>query len=293
MTQIFGSRGSDRLSGNSLSNTLWGLGGNDTLNGSAGSDRLNGGSGLDTADYRRLDRAITLLPGGRVSKGRLGVDQLDSVERVVGASRLANTIAGSTGSGRASFNINLGSNQLVVNNVPFLGTLNFTVENFVNVIGTPNSDRITGNRLANFLDGFSGDDILVGGGGNDTLIGNAGNDVLVGTDNTARGVREIDRLAGGSGPDAFVLGDRRGSYYRFGGGSDYAIITDFSSNDLMVLGAGESFQARRTSVGFNLFVVRSGTFDLIANVRTTAFILLPNGTIQLDPGQRFNNFIVL
>lgn len=290
MAQVFGTNLSDRLFGTNSNNTLWGLGGNDTLIGFAGSDRLNGGTGIDTADYKRLGRAVTLRPGGRLDKGGLGIDQLDSVERVVGTSGVANSINGSIGSGTASFEVNLGSNQLVISNVPFRVVL--TVENFVNVVGTPNSDRITGNRSSNFLNGFSGNDSLTGGGGNDTVVGGSGRDILLGTDDTLRGSREIDRLTGGSDPDAFVLGDRRGSYYRFGSSNDYAIITDFGVNDLIVLGAGESFTAQYTTSGFNLFVTRNGTPDLIAVIRTTAFIPLPIGTVQIPSGQTSGNFLV-
>jgi Ca2+-binding RTX toxin-like protein len=292
MAQVFGTNLSDRLVGTRSNNTLWGLGSNDTLVGSAGSDRINGGTGIDTAHYASLGRAVTLLPGGRVSKSGLGIDQMNSVERVVGASGVANSINGSIGSGIASFEINLGSNQLVVNNIPFIGRLTFAVENFVNVVGTPNSDRITGSRTANFLDGFSGNDILIGGGGSDAIVGGNGRDILLGTDDVLRGSREIDRLTGGLDPDAFVLGDRRGSYYRFGGTSDYAIITDFGANDLIVLGAGESFNAQRTTSGFNLFVTRNGIPDQIAEVRTTAFIPLPIGTVQIPSGQTSGNFLV-
>jgi Ca2+-binding RTX toxin-like protein len=291
MFEIIGSNFSDYLPGTNFDDDMYGFDGDDLIEGFAGNDFVNGGAGFDTMDYSRAGRAVTLLPGGRISKGNLGTDQVIGVERVVGARGFANLIDGASGSGQASFEIDLGANSLVVNDVPFLGTISFTVENFVNVRGTPSDDTIAGNRAANFLDGWSGDDFLIGRGGNDTLVGNAGVDVLIGTDSSARGFREVDRLTGGLNGDGFVLGDRSGSYYRAGGFADYAIITDFSSNDIIQLGAREVYQARRDATGFDLFVLRNGVFDLIADVRTTSSIRLPSGNFRLASNQTFGNFL--
>lgn len=51
-----------------------------------------------------------------------------------------------------------------------------------NAVGGSGSDAITGNLLANMLDGGLGDDNIFGGGGDDVLIASAGNDVLDGGD---------------------------------------------------------------------------------------------------------------
>ncbi|MBD1852948.1 calcium-binding protein [Cyanobacteria bacterium FACHB-502] len=291
MAIVYGTNNSDFISGNNSNNQLYGFGGNDTLRGFAGNDLLAGGTGFDTADYSNLGRAITVLPGGSVSKNGLGTDRLDSVERIVGAFGQANAIDGTGGRGFAWFNVNLGSNQLTVNGLPGIGSLSFTVQNFANVRGTVNADTITGNSAGNFIDGWGGNDTLIGSGGNDALVGNAGIDVLVGTDSLFRGNREIDSLTGGTDADGFVLGDRNGSYYRGGGFSDYALIRDFSSNDLIQLGKGEVYQAQRDSAGFDLYVVRNGVRDLVADVRTTSFVGLPAGTFSLASGQRFGNFL--
>ncbi len=60
--------------------------------------------------------------------------------------------------------------------------------------GTPNNDVLTGDAMANTLDGFGGDDMLFGLGGNDTLNGGAGNDLLAGGGGT-------DVIDGGAGID--------------------------------------------------------------------------------------------
>ncbi|WP_373534569.1 M10 family metallopeptidase C-terminal domain-containing protein, partial [Microcoleus sp.] len=96
-------------------------------------------------------------------------------------------------------------------------TLNFTVENFANVTGTPNVDVITGNNLDNYLIGGAGNDTLSGGRGNDTLIG-------VNPSSATPGSNETDVLIGGRGRDVFVLGDAAISYYQ---GTGVAVIQDF------------------------------------------------------------------
>ncbi len=290
MAILLGSNFSDLISGTNSNDDLYGFGGDDTLRGFAGNDLMVGGSGFDTVDYSGLGRAITLLPGGFVSKSGLGVDRLDSVERIVGAVGQANTIDGASGS-VASFNIDLRVNRLTVNGLPGIGSLNFTVQNFVNVRGTINQDTIVGNSSRNIIDGWSGNDTLIGSGGNDSIVGNTGVDVLVGTDAAFRGNGEIDVLTGGTDADGFVLGDRSSSYYRNGGFNDYAVISDFSSNDLIQLGAIDFYQAQRDSAGFNLYAIRNGVLDLIADVRATSFINLPSGAFRLASGQRFGNFI--
>ncbi|WP_179228311.1 calcium-binding protein [Leptolyngbya ohadii] len=292
MAVVVGTNNSEFVFGTNSNNELYGLGGNDTLRGFAGNDFMSGGAGFDTVDYSGLGRAVIILPGGVISKNGLGTDRLDfSVERIVGTAGQANTIDGAVGRGFASFNIDLSANRLTVNNLPGVGSVTFTVENFVNARGTVNRDTITGNSRANFIDGFSGDDVLTGSGGNDSLVGGAGIDILNGTSSAFRGNREIDLLRGDAGADGFVLGDRGGSYYRNGGVSDYAIISDFSSNDLIQLGAGDVYQAQRDGAGFDLFVVRNGVRDLVADVRTTSFIRLPSGTFRVASGQVAGNFL--
>lgn len=289
MARIIGSSRSERIFGTNSSDSLLGLGGNDILTGSIGNDEMLGGDGFDAADYSRMGRAMTLLPGGFINKGGLGVDRLNNVEQVIGATGFANTIDGISGR-NASFDVNLGANRLTVNNVPFLGTLTFSVVNFFNVRGTQNSDRITGNNGTNFLDGQGGNDVLTGSGGSDRLVGGSGIDILNGAGAGSRGFLEVDILTGGLGQDGFILGDRAGSYYRAGGIRDYALITDFTPGDLIQLGAGEVYQTRRDSAGFDVFVLRNGGADLIADVRTTTFVPLPNGPFRLASGQTFAGF---
>jgi Ca2+-binding RTX toxin-like protein len=304
MAQIVGTLGSDILNGTAADEQLLGLSGNDVLRGSGGSDTLDGGDGFDSADYSGLGRAITLFRGGTVDKGSLGSDRLDRIERVVGAVGQRNSINGFFGVGGSSFNVNLESNSLQVNNVPVLGAISLTVVNFLDVTGTPEADNITGNSATNFLAGIGGNDVMSGGGGNDALDGGEGNDFLyggagndtvvggngvdylTGTDLFARGIGEIDTLTGGNDADGFILGDRNGAYYNARGANDYALIQDFAPSDIFLLAPSQTYQIRRDAQGFDIFTVNGSTRDLIADVRTTATINnLPTVNFQVVAGQ--------
>ncbi|KST65049.1 calcium-binding protein [Mastigocoleus testarum] len=169
-----GGDGKDLLNGGDGNDSLDGGNGRDILEGSKGNDILNGGNGKDTADYSQLTEAITLEAVGVVNKGSLGSDQIVNIETIIGATGQDNKIDGSTGrSGVTSFNVDLSQNRLTVRNIPGFGNVKFAVENFVNVTGTSQNDKITGNAQ---------DNILIGGGGNDFFGGTAGNDTLNGDD---------------------------------------------------------------------------------------------------------------
>jgi Ca2+-binding RTX toxin-like protein len=153
----------DLLQGDARNNVLVGGGGNDTL---------NGGAGTDTADYSGLGNGVTLLSQGVVGKGNAGTDLLIGIERIIGATGKANLIDGTVANPAAqttSFKIDLGASSLQVNGVPFLGTLNFVVDNFTQVRGTNNADVVTGAAT---------NDIFFGSAGNDTYNGAAGTDTV-------------------------------------------------------------------------------------------------------------------
>jgi Ca2+-binding RTX toxin-like protein len=257
-TRIEGTDGPDVIFGTPGDDDIFGKAGDDIILGTRGNDVINGGDGFDTVDYTGVGEAITLFPRGVFGGGSSDVGQLQSIEKIVGDAGQKNTIDGSSGSGTASFDINLGANQLTVNNIPGLAPLNFTVENFVNVVGTSNADTIIGSAA---------DNVLTGGAGNDTLRGGGGADTLIGSDAIARGVGERDILTGGVGVDRFVLGDTSGSYYKGQGNNDFARITDYSFGEQIQLGSGDTYRVQRNTKGFDLFTTTGGTQDLIAKVQ--------------------------
>jgi Ca2+-binding RTX toxin-like protein len=297
MAVITGSVFADVLIGTQFNDQLFGLDGHDVMIGGVGNDTMNGGNGFDIVDYSTLGTAVTLLPQGFISKGNLGTDRIIGVELIIGAEGQFNLIDGSSGSGVASFTIDLSTNSLTVNNVPGLGELNFLVQNFVDVYGTPNNDNIAGNNAANYIDGWSGDDILIGRGGNDTIEGGTGVDIIIGTDEINRGFGEVDVLIGGdaingdTAGDVFVLGDQFGSYYKFFGNNDFAKIQDFGSQDLIALGADEFYTIQQDSAGLNIFVASNAGLDLIADVTLVSQVTYPTGTFTLASGQQVGNFI--
>lgn len=171
-TQVRGTNNADVITGAATGDTFFGSAGNDTYNGAAGTDTL---------DYSTLGTAVTLRSQGVISKGALGQDTMQNVEKIIGAAGQANLIDGSVANPAAqttSFAIDLALGKLVVNGVPGLGSLAFDVGNFPNVTGTNNADSIRGDNRANTLNGGGGNDTLSGGEGGDTLIGGQGADTI-------------------------------------------------------------------------------------------------------------------
>lgn len=310
--QIQGTEAPDIIFGTEGNDEILALGGDDRIFGSAGNDILNGGAGKDIADYSFVGQAITLLPRGVFEGGGSNGGQLQSIETIIGPGGQPNTIDGSSGAGGTSFDINLEANKLNVNNVPNVGTLKFRVENFVDVNGTPNADKIVGSAANNRLDGGGGNDSLTGGAGDDTLIGGDGADTLLGTNASARGIGERDILTGGVGGDRFILGNGSGSYYKAAGNGDLAQITDFFSGDQIQLGVGETYNVQNKTSGFDVFVKTGSTQDLIASVQfgtstpsssarvsslasepsTDLLAALPSGDFTVSTGQTVGGIFV-
>jgi Ca2+-binding RTX toxin-like protein len=294
MARVTGTRGNDRQTGTSQNDELFGLEGDDLLIATAGSDVLDGGLGFDTADYSGLSAQITLKPTGILEKTGLGRDRLVKVERIIGSNNFNIIDAASVSSGTTSLAVNLAQGSVVVRNVPGVGNINLSVANFNWVIGTANADNLTGGDFSDLLRGVGGndtiagggrDDILIGDGGNDVVLGQAGNDRLLGSDNTTGGRNEVDIVSGGGGNDVFVLGSRNGSFFVGSGNADREQIQDFSSGDRFELGINQTYQVQRTGDGFDLFAIRSGVRDLVADVTTTSFINLPQGNFTITASQ--------
>jgi Ca2+-binding RTX toxin-like protein len=256
-TRIDGTDGPDIILGNPGDDDIFAKAGDDIIFGTTGNDVIDGGDGFDTVDYSNVTAPITLLTKGTFGAGS-DSGQIVSIEKIIGAAGQKNAIDSSKGLGTAFIDVDLSANRLTVNNIPGLPPLAFTVENFVDVVGTANADSIVGDAASNSL---------TGGGGSDTIRGGGGADTLTGTDSTARGVGELDVLTGGADVDRFVLGDSSGSFYKGQGNSDFAQITDFSSGEQIQLGSQDTYRLQRNAGGFDLFTTTSGTQDLVAQVQ--------------------------
>jgi Ca2+-binding RTX toxin-like protein len=131
-----------------------------------------------------------------------------------------------------------------------------------NFVGTPEDDKIVGGTLDDTINGGEKDDLILGGGGNNLLVGDEGDDTLTGAGIDINSISRnklvislnrpgIDTLTGGTGEDTFILGgnpdsieDVNGSpvfLYDRAGNEDYALITDFDSNeDKIILGGSKN-----------------------------------------------------
>lgn len=150
---LVGSAHNDTLTGDATANILVGLAGNDTLNGGAGDDTLVGGAGAD------------VLNGGN------GTDTID-YSASSGFVNVGLFPGGTLRNGDADFD---------------------TATSIENVIGSNGNDTITGNDVANRLEGRGGNDSLTGGAGTDVIVGGAGNDTMSG-DNSFNHGNDIFRF---------------------------------------------------------------------------------------------------
>jgi Ca2+-binding RTX toxin-like protein len=258
---IDGGKGNDTIRGGTGNDSLSGGDGNDLLFGFAGSDTLDGSTGIDTVDYSELNSGITLGATGIVTKASGGIDRLIKVETIIADAGFASSntfdASGATGSGR--IDVNLSANSAVVETgVTTPGNLAFTVQNFNNVNGTVNNDTIIGNAAANIINGNSGNDTLNGGDGKDTLGGGG------------LTANEKDTLTGGAAQDIFALGDFNNLYYNGDGNNGYALITDFSSIDLIRIKGSTNYSVTSGNFGFGTAANDTQIFfggDLIAIVQ--------------------------
>ncbi|MFA6789572.1 MAG: calcium-binding protein, partial [Arcobacteraceae bacterium] len=157
---------------------------NDTL-GSAGDDTFNGISGINTIDY-----SLILDNDANEATGGINVT-------LNGSNPVAITLSG--------------------------GNTN-TIQNVSHIIGTANSDTLTGDNFNNILDGSAGNDTIFGMAGNNTLSGGSGNDSITGGiqvdtiyggigDDTIFSSSGNDTIYGGEGTDTFDLSGRTGKAF--------------------------------------------------------------------------------
>ncbi len=253
--------------------TLWGEGGNDQLFGQSGSDVLNGGSGNDT------------LNGG------VGADAID------GGTGVGDVIDYSDASSGVS--LDLAENDIWI--MSSGGESDF-VRNVEDIIGSGSNDTLTGNSLANVLEGGAGNDYLDGEDGSDTAsyasapvsvvldlgisglqgtIG-AGDDTLVSIENLI-GSEFDDTLFGNSGKNTINGGDGNdiiltdgatsgfsdpGSDKFFGGMGDDTI--GFSLDGVGQSGVGEE-HVMDGQEGVDTFVFETYTTGYTVDLEAAAF----------------------
>ena len=227
---------------------------NDYLIGFEGDNTYQFGMGYDVIDYSNLSESITLSNGGTVDKGSLGTDTfLDFYDKIIATNSSNDLIDGFTNGGLiSSLEVNLMENNLIINDLPGIGSKILEIENFENISGTSNSDTLIGNSSRNILNGNSGDDFLSGEAGRDNLDCGLGDDFLyggLGRDNLDGGLGDDflygggsrDLLFGGDGNDTFFFGSARDSKISRKGTEKLDWIKDFDiSNDKIHFSEGVS-----------------------------------------------------
>ena len=181
------------------------------------------------------------------------------------------------------------------------------------------ADAMTGDRLADTLNGYDGDDTITSGAGNDTVDGGAGADVLRGGDgddslyggvgaahddingnagaDTASGGAGDDWVVGGkdndvlSGDDGddIVLGNRGDDTCEGGAGAD--IVRGGQGADVIAGGAGDDFVSGDR--GDDTITGGAGadafhTFGDAGIDRVLDFNLAEGDRVQLDPGTQYS-----
>ncbi len=187
-------------------NNLFGSTGNDYLYGFEGNNKYQFGTGYDVIDYSYLPENITLIRGGTVNKGSLGIDQFtDFYEKIIATKNNNDWIDGiSNGGFIASLEIDLSYKKLIINNLPGIGAISSQIEKFEHISGTNNSDKLIGDSSNNILLGNDGNDFLFGKSGRDTIEGDLGQDIIYG------GLGK-DYLKGGEDIDTFIYKNPRES----------------------------------------------------------------------------------
>lgn len=162
-----------------------------------------------------------------------------------------------------------------------------------NAVGGAGNDTITGNKLANLIEGKAGDDTVVGGAGkdsiygglgNDTLSGQKGNDKIWGDDggddlfgnngrDTLRGGKGRDEVDGGNGNDILIGGGGKDTFvFAAGGGDD--VVRDFKDDfdTLKFVGLGTQAQvlAAAADVGSDVVFTFAGGHTLTVENTTVA-----------------------
>lgn len=238
MATIKGTYESERLSGGSGNDTIYGYGGHDLLEGGAGNDVLYGGSGDDDliggsgannlyggdgADWFIFTGRSSVLSDDYIGDFEFDVDSIDVSAWGVSDFSQIKALLGSDSEGNAELNATYaGANHFItIGGVKAAqlesGDFVYSNRGGSSVSGTSRADTLFGSRGADLIQGGDGNDKLLGGIGNDRLYGDFGSDRLYGGAGS-------DTLTGGSGADQFVFSSASDS----APGKSRDRITDFT-----------------------------------------------------------------
>ncbi len=208
---ILGGVGNDTLDGGGGPDTVLGGGGDDKLNGGAGNDLLDGGEGNDVVGDSDPNGGADDMRGGP------GVDEIWFVAHAPGISV---TLDGLPNDGSAGEGDNVHAD-------------------FERYMLSPGDDVFVGSAAREYVDGWSGNDVLRGGGGDDELRGDTGDDQLFGEAGADLliGGGGNDLVDGGPGLDTLFGDEQACSAYSCPAGADRIMARD-AEVDAANCGAG-------------------------------------------------------
>ena len=278
----------DRINNADISLYLNGGGGDDYLYGGAGGDTLDGGDDDDTLEGNGGD---DWLEGGDQNDTLLGGAGIDYLFGGQGDDHMEG------GSGGDTYFVDSAGDEVVETFDGLIGAFNFdyvsstidyTLGDFVERLGLDGSADIdgTGNGLANFLfgnsgnnvlsglggiddiNGFEGADQLYGGSEGDELDGGAGEDNLFGEegDDTLIGGSEDDELDGGIGADTMAGGTGDDLYVVDNAGDVVTELNNQGTGDLIMSSIGLVLPAYVENLWLTGTANISGIGNLQANV---------------------------
>ncbi len=274
-----GNASDNKMVGNELGNTFWGLDGRDNIDGREGDDTLYGGAGADNLYGREGDDLLDGGAGDDKLEGDEGQDELygaqgdDTLNAGAGDDLLeggdGNDVLGG-GLGADTMRGGDGDDVYYVDDAldvvsgetggydKVISSLDHTLgDDFEELwlasgsdaltgVGNDADNKMLGNGAGNTLSGLGGADSLQGLGGDDFLYGGDGTDDMRGGDgnDTMDGGADADKLRGGSGDD--VLDG--------GAGSD-VLVGDAGSN---IITGGTGDDRLYTDDGYDTFVFYEG-----------------------------------
>lgn len=119
------------------------------------------------------------------------------------------------------------------------------------VYGKETADYVIANKEKNIVETYEGNDVIEAGYGNDKIDAGEGDDWLWGMSKghnaadkkyTQPEYEEVDWYTSGEGNDVYALGTEKYAHYASNGVKDYAIITDYTAEDTVMLhGTAENY----------------------------------------------------
>ncbi|MBL8337693.1 MAG: hypothetical protein JNM97_13040, partial [Rhodoferax sp.] len=313
---IFGSSGNDLILGSARPTEYY--------RPAQGNDTVDGRGGFDIVDYGNANRGviITLAAAGQTttvnddgygSAGQGGVDQLSNIEAIYGSNQ-ADLLTGNASDNRLrgrggndaldggdGFDLAdyRSANTAVSITLATAGTTTSNVndgqgglDSLVNIEalrGSLFNDTLTGNNVANLLQGLDGDDTLSGGLGNDTLDGQDGFDTISYTYLTdANGYaltfnRSLGTLAvaGTGGNSAYVETDTVNSVDVIRGTAAGDTLTDaVAGRNMYFMGdlGNDTINGNAGDYDFALYSERDATYTVTANLGTNQVTITKSGS---------------